>query len=45
MKERAQIEETVKAFRAVRDLLREIEANEALAADAGDPELAAMAQR
>ena len=44
MKERAQIEETVKAFRAVRDLLREIEANEALAADAGDPELAAMAQ-
>jgi peptide chain release factor 1 len=44
MKERSQIEETVKAYRAVRDLLREIEANEALAADAGDPELAAMAQ-
>ncbi len=43
MKERAQIEETVLAFRAVRDLLREIAANEALAAD-DDRELAAMAQ-
>ena len=44
MKERSQIEETVAAYRAVRDLLRDIAANEALAADAGDPELAAMAQ-
>ncbi len=44
MKERSQIEETVIAFRAVRNLLREIAENEALAADASDPELAAMAQ-
>jgi peptide chain release factor 1 len=44
MKERAQIEETVLAFRAVRNLLRDIEENERLAADAGDPELAAMAR-
>ena len=44
MKERSQIEDTVIAYRAVRDLLREIAANEALAADAGDPELAAMAE-
>jgi peptide chain release factor 1 len=44
MKERSQIEETVAAYRAVRDLLREIAGNEALAADASDPELAAMAQ-
>ena len=44
MKERAQIEETVGAYRDVRDLLREIAANEALAADDADPELAALAR-
>jgi len=44
MKERAQIEETVVAYRALRDLLREIAANERLAADAGEPELAALAR-
>jgi len=44
MKERAQIEETVIAFRAVRNLLRDIEENERLAADAGDPEFAALAE-
>jgi peptide chain release factor 1 len=43
MKERAQIEETVVAFRAVRNLLRDIDENERLAADSSDPELAAMA--
>jgi peptide chain release factor 1 len=44
MKERSQIEETVGAYRAVRDLLREIAENEALAGDDSDPELAAMAR-
>jgi peptide chain release factor 1 len=44
MKERAQIEETVIAYRAVRNLLRDIAENEALAADSSDPELAALAQ-
>jgi peptide chain release factor 1 len=43
MKERSQIEETVRAYRAVRDLLEEIAANEGLAAG-GDPELAELAQ-
>jgi peptide chain release factor 1 len=44
MKERAQIEETVGAYRAVRALLRDIAENERLAADAGDPDLAALAE-
>jgi peptide chain release factor 1 len=43
MKERSQIEETVLAYRAVRDLLREIADNERLAAG-GDPELTQLAQ-
>jgi peptide chain release factor 1 len=44
MKERSQIEETVGAYRAVRDVLNEIEANERLAAEAADPELAELAR-
>jgi peptide chain release factor 1 len=44
MKERSQIEETVQAYRAVRALLREIAENERLAAESGDPELAALAE-
>lgn len=44
MKERSQIEETVQAYRAVRELLREIAENEALASDDSDPELAALAR-
>ena len=44
MKERAQIEETVLAYRAVRNLLRDIAENEAMAADKSDPELAALAE-
>jgi peptide chain release factor 1 len=44
MKERSSIEETVHAYRAVRNLLRDIGENEALAEDKADPELAAMAQ-
>jgi peptide chain release factor 1 len=43
MKERSQIEETVQAYRAVRDLLHEIAENERLAAG-GDPELAELAR-
>jgi peptide chain release factor 1 len=43
MKERAQIEETVQAYRDVRRVLREISENEALAAG-DDAELAALAQ-
>jgi len=43
MKERAQIEETVVAYRAVRRVLHEIAENEALAAS-GDAELAALAE-
>ena len=44
MKERSQIEETVLAYRAVRDLLHEIDASELLVADGSDPELAALAE-
>ena len=44
MKERSQIEETVAAYRAVRDLRREIAAAEALAADDADPDMAALAR-
>jgi peptide chain release factor 1 len=44
MKERSSIEETVHAYRAVRNLLRDIAENEALAADSSDRELAALAQ-
>jgi peptide chain release factor 1 len=44
MKERSSIEDTVLAFRAVRNVLREIAENEQLASDNSDPELAAMAQ-
>jgi peptide chain release factor 1 len=44
MKERASIEETVVAYRAVRGLLRDIADNERLASDAADPDLAALAE-
>ena len=44
MKERAAIEETVAAYRAFRAIVREIEANDALRADKGEPELAALAE-
>ncbi len=37
MKERSAIEETVLAFRAVRNVLRDIAENEQLAADSSDP--------
>ncbi|MBV8283083.1 MAG: PCRF domain-containing protein, partial [Candidatus Eremiobacteraeota bacterium] len=42
-RERAQLEETVAAYRAYRRTLTEIAANEALSADRSEPELAALA--
>ena len=44
MKERAQIEAPVQAYRAVRDLRREIAENEALAAESERSRTAAMAE-
>jgi peptide chain release factor 1 len=43
MKERSQIEETVLAYRAYKQTLREIADGEELASDRSDPELAALA--
>src|ERR1700693_6108112 len=43
-KERSSIEETVDVYRAYRDLLKEIDANDALLADKSDPELHALAE-
>jgi peptide chain release factor 1 len=43
MRERANVEETVRTYRAYKALLAEIEANEVLVADRSDPELAKMA--
>jgi peptide chain release factor 1 len=43
MKERAQIEETVGAYRALRKITEDIAANERLLADRSDPELAELA--
>ena len=44
MKERASIDDTVAAYRRYRALLRETAQNDALRADKGDPELAALAE-
>jgi peptide chain release factor 1 len=44
MKERAAVEPTVAAYRALMGLLREIADNDVLRADKSDPELAAMAE-
>jgi peptide chain release factor 1 len=44
VKERAQLEEPVAAYRAYKSLLREIAANDALLADRSDPELHALAE-
>jgi peptide chain release factor 1 len=44
MRERSAIEATVAAFRRYRALLHEIAQNDALRADRGDPELAALAE-
>ncbi|HEY4441593.1 MAG TPA: peptide chain release factor 1 [Candidatus Elarobacter sp.] len=44
MKERALVEPTVAAYRALQRLLREMADNDALRADKSDPELAAMAE-
>src|SRR5579871_3619454 len=44
MRERANVEETVAAYRAYKALLAEIASNETLAADRSEPELAKMAE-
>jgi peptide chain release factor 1 len=44
MKERAAIDETVAAFRQYRALLRDVAENDAVRADKGDPDLAALAE-
>ena len=43
-KERASIEETVEVYRAYRDMLKEIETNDALLADKSDPEMRELAE-